>query len=113
MTMLRSGAAPVRTSLVFFAMTPTDLEAMVKKLDQRVTSIEQILPTLATKKDLERFATKEELRQEINGLRTEMQALSEGDRRYALVLHEELRSQIGLIAEHLAEVMSRLPRRPH
>jgi hypothetical protein len=126
-------------------MTPTDLQAMVQNLNHRVTSIEQILPTLATRDDLAVFATKNELealerrlreelaskkdlealerrlREELASkrdlerlgreLRQELAERFDEAKRYALVLHEDLKSDIGLIAEHLADVMSRLP--PH
>ena len=101
-------------------MAPVDVEAMIKNLNDGVTRVEQILPTLATKKDLEALATKEDLRAFATKvdleamrteLRTEMKTLFTDARRYALVLHEDLKSQLGLIAEHIANVMSRLP--PH
>jgi hypothetical protein len=134
-------------------MTPTDLEAMVQNLNHRVTSIEQILPTLASKNDLEGLerrlreelaskkdlealerrlreelasksdleALKNELRQELASksdleglgreLRRELVERFDDAKRYALVLHEDLKSDIGVIAEHLADVMSRLPPR--
>jgi hypothetical protein len=149
-------------------MTPTDLEAMVQNLNHRVTSIEQILPALALKSDLEtleqrlRLASKNdleglegrlleelaskgdlgslerrlreelaskrdlgilrnELREELASkrdvgalkkeLRHELAERFDDAKRYALVLHEDLKNDIGLIAEHLADVMSRLPRR--
>lgn len=47
-------------------MTPREMEAMVRNLGARTTRIEQILPTLATKQDLENsirdLATKGDLR---------------------------------------------------
>ena len=43
-------------------MTLTEMEDTIKSLDIRVASIEQILPTLATKDDLKAFATKEDLK---------------------------------------------------
>ena len=43
-------------------MSPVAVLTMVKKLQQRTTAIEQILPTLATKEDLKVFATKEDLK---------------------------------------------------
>ena len=152
-------------------MTPTDVEAMVQNLNHRVTQIEQILPTLATRQDLERLAALEkrleglaaksdfgaletrleelagktdlealerrlgeklaarseletlgrQLREELapqsdlesssEKLRVEMALRFDEAKRYALVLHEDLKSDIGLIAEHLAGVMSRLPPR--
>ena len=94
-------------------MTPTDLEAMVQNLNHRVTSIEQILPTLATRDDL--AATRNELKNDLEALerrlREELAERFDEAKRYALVLHEDLKSDIGLIAEHLADVMSRLPPR--
>jgi len=110
-------------------MAPVDVELMIKNLNDRVTSVEQILPTLATKQDLEAFATKEDLKalatkEDLRAfatkvdleamrteLRTEMKTLFTDARHYALVLHEDLKSQLGLIAEHLADVRSRLPPR--
>jgi hypothetical protein len=80
-------------------MSPVDVLAMVKKLDQRTLAIEQILPTLATKEDLKAYPT-----------RVEMNEKFEEAKRFALVLHEDLKSDIALIAEHLADVMTRLPR---
>lgn len=106
-------------------MTPSELEAMVKNLDHRVDRIEQILPTLATKEDLKAFATKKDLetfatkkdleafatKEELQALAAEMRQGFADARRFTLVLHEDLKGQIGLIAEHLADVMSRLPPR--
>ena len=43
-------------------MSPVDVMTMVKKLEQRTSAVEQILPTLATKEDLKAFATKEDLK---------------------------------------------------
>jgi hypothetical protein len=74
--------------------------AMVKHLDQRLSAVEQILPTLATKEDLKAYPT-----------RVEMEEKFEEAKRFALVLHEDLKSDIALIAEHLADVMTRLPPR--
>jgi hypothetical protein len=42
-------------------MTPAEMERQLENLDHRLARIEQILPTLATKADLERFATKADL----------------------------------------------------
>ena len=77
-------------------MSPVDVLAMVKKLDRRTSAIEQILPTLATKEDLKAFATKDDL---------------DEVKRMVRALHEDLKSDIGLVAEHLADVMTRLPPR--
>ena len=40
-----------------------------------------------------------------------MEEKFEEAKRFALVLHEDLKSDIALIAEHLADVMTRLPPR--
>jgi hypothetical protein len=119
-----------------------DVMAMVKKLDQRMSTIEQILPTLATRDDLKAFATKEDLkafatkedlkafatkedlkayptRQELKQIltdyptRVEMNDRFDEAKRFALVLHEDLKGDIALLAEHLADVMTRLPPRAH
>ena len=77
------------------------LEQLVRKLDARVTRMEQFLPSLATKDDLlDAFAararpTKEDL---ITGL--------EDARRYALMLNEAARDDIRLVAEHLLGMRS-------
>ena len=42
-------------------MLISEMEAVLRNLDDRVGRIEQILPTLATKTDLERYATKADL----------------------------------------------------
>jgi hypothetical protein len=86
-------------------MSPVDVLAMVKKLDRRTSAIEQILPTLATKEDLKAFATKEDLK--AFATKADLDEV----KRFVLVLHEDLKSDIGLIAEHLADVMTRLPPR--
>jgi hypothetical protein len=100
-------------------MTPSDLEAMVQNLNHRATRIEQILATLASKSDLEamerRLRAELASKSDLEALRKELRhELAEGfgdARRYALVLHEDLKSDLGLIAEHLSDVMSRLPPR--
>ena len=78
------------------AMIATHLE----HLDRRLTRVEQILPTLATKDDLRTLATKDELRREI---REE----GERSRRHMDVNAESLRSDIQLIAEHVASERSK------
>jgi hypothetical protein len=42
-------------------MTQTSVEQQLENLDRRLARVEQILPTLAAKTDLERFATKTDL----------------------------------------------------
>ena len=108
-------------------MSPVDVIAMVKKFEQRTSAVEQILPTLATKEDLKAFATKEDLKafatkedlkrfatkEDLKRFATkeDLEQKFEEAKRFALVLHEDLKSDIALIAEHLADVMTRLPPR--
>ena len=121
--MLRSGATPVQTSRVFSCDDATDLETIVQNLHHRVRRLEQILPTLATRDDVrddlealerrlrEELASKRDLETLGTQLRGELAEGFADAKRYALVLHEDLKSDIGLIAEHLGDVMSRLPPR--
>jgi hypothetical protein len=97
-------------------MSPVDVILMMENFDRRLSAVEQILPTLATKddltalrEDLKAFATKEDLK--LYPTRTEMDEKFEEAKRFALVLHEDLKSDIALIAEHVADLMTRVPRR--
>jgi hypothetical protein len=72
-------------------MLISEMEAVLKSLDQRVGRIEQILPTLATKADLDRYATKADLRDEIRGVK---------------VLIEDSRSETRLLAEHMVSLLN-------
>jgi len=110
-------------------MTATEMEDVLKNLDRRLTNVEQILPTLATKADLKAFATKEdlqafatkeelkafatkeELRGEIGVLREEMKDLFLDGKRYALMLFERTQEQLEIIATHVADISQRLPPR--
>lgn len=115
-------------------MSPVDVLTMMKNLEQRTLAVEQILPTLATKKDLKAFATKEDLKafatkedlkafatkedvkafatkEDLTAFRVEMEEKFDEAKRFARVLHEDLRSDIAMLAEHLTDVMTRLPRR--
>ena len=89
----------------------------LKNIDRRLASVEQILPTLATKDELRVLATKEELATAIAPLATKAEmretiatavaplATQDGLdelRRHMNILHEDLRSDIRLIAEHMA-----------
>lgn len=77
-------------------LTPTEMEHILGNIDHRLTSVEQMLPTLATKQDLERFATNDDLRQ----------GLAEA-KAHTLALHEDLRDQIGMVAEGVATLSVR------
>jgi hypothetical protein len=97
---------------VFKEMRPMDatmIDEHLENIDRRLTRMEQILPTLATKEelktlatkeDLKTLATKEELQAAVAPLATkeEIREL----RRHMDVLHESQRSDIQLIAEHVA-----------
>jgi hypothetical protein len=103
-------------------MRPMDsamIDRHLENIDRRLTTMEQILPTLATKDDLKTLATKEELRLAIAPLATKEELplaiapLATKDeirelRRYMDVLSESQRGDIQLLAEHLTVVMSKL-----
>ena len=72
-------------------MTAAEMEEVLKNLDRRLTNVEQILPTLATKSDL-------------------TEAFSEA-KRHAVMLFERTQEQLGVLAEHLADISQRLPPR--
>ena len=96
-------------------MTPNDMEQVLRDVNLRTSAIEQILPTLstkadlqrfATKQDLERFATKQELAEAVAMLRGDI----EDTRRHARVLNEDVKADIRMLAEHLVSIMDRLER---
>ena len=108
-------------------MTTGEMERVLETLDRRLATVEQILPTLAakadldrfaTKADLERFATKEDLKrfptkEDLERFATK-QDLREGiddAKRHALVLFEAVRDDIRLVAEGLASLIQRLERK--
>ena len=88
-------------------MTPHEMEILLKNIDARATRIEQILPTLATREVLAALAARMDglaTKEEIAKLATRAE-LREGlaeVRRHALILHEQVRSDIQLLAEHIA-----------
>ena len=77
-------------------MDATMFDEHLENIDRRLTRVEQILPTLATKDDLKTLATKDELREE-----------AERSRRHMDVVAESLRSDSQLIAGHVAAEMSK------
>jgi hypothetical protein len=82
-------------------MSAAEMEDVLKNVERRLTNVEQILPTLATKEDLKAFATKDDLKE----------AFSEA-KRHAVILFERTQEQLGVLAEHLADISQRLaPRR--
>lgn len=105
------------------------LEQLVRNIDLRLTRIEQILPTLATKddlrgfatkdelerfatkQDLERFPTKEEMREELREALRE--GLSRLERRFE-VMAERAEGYVRLVAEghhHLEQKLEAINRR--
>lgn len=86
----------------------------MQNLEHRVSQVEQILPTLATKHDLQRavaqLATRDETRAAIDdavkGLATEASVVEV--RRHAQVLHEDVKADIRMVAEAGATLMERL-----
>jgi hypothetical protein len=84
-------------------MEPQPLEEVVRNVDMRLTRVEQILPTLATKAELQEaiapLATRVELREVRSELREEMRREGERTRRHFDVVAERLEGHIRLIAE--------------
>jgi hypothetical protein len=98
-------------------MRPMDtamIDAHLENIDRRLTNLEQILPTLATKEELrlaiEPLATKEELRLAIEPLATKEELREEGERvrRHLTMLIEHQDDKIQILIEH---VQSLRPRR--
>jgi hypothetical protein len=71
-------------------MSPEPLEQVVRNVDMRLTRVEQILPTLATK--------------------DELTAEGERTRRYFDAVAERLEGQIQLLAEGLLSMQDRMDR---
>jgi hypothetical protein len=95
--MVGSGTTPVPLfSEGFRAMAGSEMEEAIRTLVQQVAGIAQILPTLATKADLEAFATTTELRDGLADVK-----------RHSTVLYESLRDDNRLIAEALAVYMQK------
>ena len=110
-------------------MNLEEIEHKLMDLDHRVDRIEQILPTLLTRDEfktaMEKVATKEDLREAVDGLRTETTAELEAlrsDVQIAFVKHSSeirrhfdvvagsLRGDIRLIADGHSYVLGRLDR---
>ena len=84
-------------------MAQRALEHHVQDLEHRVATVEQILPTLATKTDLAdlRAATKADLAAAIAPLATkaEVKAQSEETRRHFDIVAEGLRAELRMVAD--------------
>ena len=77
-------------------MDSTMLDAHLENVDRRLTKLEQILPTLATKEELRTLATKEELRAE-----------GERSRLHMTMLIEHQDSKIELLAEYVLSAIQK------
>ena len=93
-------------------MAQRALEHHVQDLERRVATVEQILPTLATKADLGdlRAATKADLAAAIAPLATKAAVQLEGEqtRRHFDVVAEGLRDDIRMIAEGVVSLHARV-----
>jgi uncharacterized protein YicC (UPF0701 family) len=78
-------------------MDQYEIETLIKNIDDRTSRIEQILPTVATKEDLNAFATKEDL----NAFATKEDMREEGERtrRHFDVVADGLKEGIKVIAD--------------
>ena len=88
-------------------MDATMIDEHLENIDRRLTTMEQILPTLATHEALHpldrRLARVEQILPAL-ATREEVQAEGERSRRHMDVVAESLRSDIQLIAEHVASI---------
>ena len=94
--------------------------AEFRNINARLGTIEQILPTLATKDDLKAFATKDDLKgfptqADPKGFATtaDLKAESQETRRYMKVLYESLKADTQLLAEGLASMHQTLLNHDH
>jgi len=88
-------------------MDATMIDEHLENIDRRLTTMEQILPTLATQEALHRLDRRlARVEQILPALATreEVQAEGERSRRHMDVVAESLRSDIQLIAEHVASI---------
>ena len=86
-------------------MDATMFDEHLENIDRRLTRVEQILPTLATKDDLKTLATKDDLK--TLATKDELREEAERSRRHMDVVAESLRSDSQLIAGHVAAEMSK------
>jgi hypothetical protein len=89
-------------------MAKSGTATQLRNLDHRVSTVEQIWPTLATKVDPERFATKEDLERfatkedlERFATKEDLREESERSRRYMHMLYESLLDKINQILDVL------------
>ena len=93
-------------------MLVDEMESLLRNVDARLARVEQILPTLARRDDLRPLEDNVEvLKVDVHGLKAGVDALSDKvdtNHRHMLVLHEDVKSDIRLLAEHLADQTQRL-----
>jgi hypothetical protein len=84
----------------------------LENLDRRLANVEQILPTLATKDELNTLATKAELAAAIAPLATKAEMREEGEtsRRHMTMLIEKHDHKLELLAEHVLSLMAKSPK---
>ena len=90
-------------------MTAPEMEEVLKKLNLRLTNVEQILPTLATKDDLKAFATKDDLK--VFASKEDVKESFAEAKRHASILFELTQERLEILAAHLADISQRLPPR--
>lgn len=93
-------------------MNQAQIEVMLHDHEGRLTTVQQILPTLLTRDDFKtamaKLATKEDLRAQAAMTKEELRAHSEEIRRHFDVISESLRSDIKLVAEGVVYLTQRL-----
>src|SRR5882672_880132 len=109
-------------------MDNADVATQLENFDHRLIRVEQILPTLATKDDLQRaigpLATKEELQRAIGPLATKEELLAtkedlrreireegERSRRHMDIQSEGLSTNVQLLAEYVQFLAAKIPDR--
>lgn len=87
-------------------MDVLEMEALLRNVDERLQRVEQFLPTLATREELKRFATREELQATVR---------EEGERtrRYFDIVAERLHDDIRILAEGQAHLQHRFDELRH
>jgi len=89
-------------------MSDQDLATTVRSIDRRLQRVEPILPTLATKADLEPLATREEIKALAS--KEDIRALATKEEIRALATEEKLQKAVARLVtkEDLREVVARL-----
>jgi hypothetical protein len=108
-------------------MKPMNLGQVVRNIDRRLERVEQILPTLPTREDLDRtlderiarLVTKEEFERKIDervatlATKEELREEFERSRRHTEILFESLKGDIHLVAEGFAATQTELKQIVH